>query len=300
MEMSMETQVNSGRERGFALILALLALMLLTFLGLTLATTTSTELQIATNFRWSQQAYYNAEAGIEAAKVILRDVPDLPAPNNGWNSVLPVAAPNAAARAPWQSYAGSAVNPAIKCGPPPYGTGACGAAPVPGAGRNWEGVDCDTKSGTGYGVVLAGGANPFTQAGGAATGAYENVTSFRGQPIAGAFTLWVRRDLTSDPANITNQIMDDPDPTSLILTSEGVAPTPSNVGGALQLSARAVRVLQVKLTRALITNPCQAAEGQTGGTAAGSNFGACAPLAAGSVDSALGGGAPVAENAGVK
>ena len=75
-------------ERGFALVLAILSLMLLTFLGLTLATTTSTELQIATNYRWSQQALYNAEAGIEAARIILakarrqhRDqVADHPAP----------------------------------------------------------------------------------------------------------------------------------------------------------------------------------------------------------------------------
>ena len=50
-------------ERGFALVLAILALMLLTFLGLTLAATTSTELKIASNYRWSQQARYNAEAG---------------------------------------------------------------------------------------------------------------------------------------------------------------------------------------------------------------------------------------------
>jgi len=49
-----------GHERGFALILAILALMLLTFLGLTLATSTSTELRIATNYRWNQQALYNA------------------------------------------------------------------------------------------------------------------------------------------------------------------------------------------------------------------------------------------------
>ena len=48
--------------------------MLLTFLGLTLATTTSTELQIATNYRWSQQALYNAEAGLEAAKLLLAQV----------------------------------------------------------------------------------------------------------------------------------------------------------------------------------------------------------------------------------
>ena len=43
-------------ERGFALIVALLALVLLTFLGLTMTLTTSTELQISTNYRWSQQA----------------------------------------------------------------------------------------------------------------------------------------------------------------------------------------------------------------------------------------------------
>ncbi len=63
-------------EQGFALVLAILALMLLTFLGLTLATTTSTELQIATNYRWGQQALYNAEAGLEAGKVILARTAD--------------------------------------------------------------------------------------------------------------------------------------------------------------------------------------------------------------------------------
>ena len=58
-------------QQGFALVVAILALMLLTFLGLTLAATTSTELQIAANHRWSAQAYYNAEAGIELGKRVL-------------------------------------------------------------------------------------------------------------------------------------------------------------------------------------------------------------------------------------
>ena len=71
-----------------ALVLAIMALMLLTFLGLTLATTTSTELQIATNYRWSQQALYNAEAGIEAAKAILRSMPV----GTSWATLLPIAA----------------------------------------------------------------------------------------------------------------------------------------------------------------------------------------------------------------
>ena len=52
-----------GSEAGFALISPSSPLMLLTILGLALATTTSTELQIATNYRWSQQALYNAEGG---------------------------------------------------------------------------------------------------------------------------------------------------------------------------------------------------------------------------------------------
>ena len=69
-EEAREAMSDKNRDRrhegGFALILAILALMLLTFLGLTLATTTSTELRIATNYRWNTQALYNAEAGIEA------------------------------------------------------------------------------------------------------------------------------------------------------------------------------------------------------------------------------------------
>src|SRR5437867_4139967 len=74
---------RAAEESGFALILAILALMLLTTLGLALATITSTELQIATNYRWSQQALYNSEAGVEVGKIILRSVqPD-------WTAVLP-------------------------------------------------------------------------------------------------------------------------------------------------------------------------------------------------------------------
>ena len=75
----MEDRSFEGRrgERGFALVLAILSLMLLTFLGLTMATTTSTELQIATNYRWSQQALYNAEAGLEAARIVLSNVADV-------------------------------------------------------------------------------------------------------------------------------------------------------------------------------------------------------------------------------
>lgn len=270
-------------ESGFALILSILALMLLTFLGLTLAATTSTELQIATNYRWSQQAYYNAEAGIEAAKVILRNIP------NDWSTILPQA------RGGTWNPQGSPAPTTCSNGACPPGSGSYAA----GATRNWEGTDCDTYLGTGYGAVLddnLAGSLLNSQVPG---GPYQNVTTFLGQPINGAFTLWVRREAV--PVAGTPTLTDDTNNTTLVLVSEGVAPrpTPAGAGGAA-VSARAVRLLQVKLTRAISTAGCQAAEGQSGTTASGANFGACAPLSTGSVDAALGGGAAVAENAGVK
>jgi Tfp pilus assembly protein PilX len=255
--MTMKTERTRDAQAGFALILAILALMLLTFLGLTLATTTSSELQIATNYRWSQQAYYNAEAGIEAGKLILRGIPQ------DWSTVLPTA------RAPWP-----ATNPA-----PPCGSAPC-TAPTAGT-RNWEGVDCDTRNGTGYGAVLLGN---------------ENVTQFSGTPINGAFTLWVKRDVIATG----NNLQDEGNNSVLILTAEGVAPQPATVGGASLQAARAVRVLQVKLFYGAVTRGCQAAEGQTGTTAGGSNFGACAPLDNGSIDQALGGGGGSRADSGVK
>src|SRR5438105_902048 len=72
----------SSRESGFALIMSLLALLLLSFLGLTLALTTSTEGQIASNYTNARAAYFNALAGAEVAKSIL-------GANMDWNVILP-------------------------------------------------------------------------------------------------------------------------------------------------------------------------------------------------------------------
>jgi hypothetical protein len=201
MEMTMKSDTRYERQGGFALILAILALMLLTFLGLTLATTTSSELQIATNSRWSQQAFYNAEAGIEAAKVILRGVP------TDWSSVLPqprqVLGLAPAGPTGWPSNGN-----APKCT-----TAACGNPG--GSSRNYEGVDCDNRNGMGYGAVLLGN---------------QNVTAYSGQPIAGAFTLWVRRDVVPNTAGNINNLIDETDNARLVLVSEGVAPQAMTIG----------------------------------------------------------------------
>src|SRR5262249_55245925 len=148
-------------DAGFALIMAILALMLLTFLGLTLAATTSTELTIATNYRWSRQAYYNAEAGIEAAKLILSNSSRRP-------NFLP------APRAPWSPT----TLPAIPA-PPTWTT----------SGRDFESQSCDYRSGEGYGVVLVNASAP-----GGAVQRWEDISappgaSFMGQPLNGGFTI---------------------------------------------------------------------------------------------------------------
>lgn len=68
-------------ERGAALITALMAMLLLSALGLALVLSTSTETMITGNFRHGQEALYAADAGIERVMDDLLTVPD-------WNNIL--------------------------------------------------------------------------------------------------------------------------------------------------------------------------------------------------------------------
>ncbi len=244
-------------ERGFALILAILSLMLLTFLGLTLATTTSTELQIATNYRWSQQALYNAEAGLEAARIILSNEADA---STAWTTQLP----------------------SIRTG-----TWLQGAAPSPAdpiVGRDFEKATCDDKGGVGYGRVLADAGTR-----------YENVgvyPSTGGQTLNGAFTIWIRRGLTV--AN-NGTYADDTRNDTLVVVAEGLAPY-FGPGDAFTRSRQATRVLETRFTLSMLAagEPCGLgkAMGQEGGSPMGENFNPCAPItggATGSLANAFGG-----------
>ena len=68
-------------ERGSALVIALLSLLLLTALGLALTLTTTTEIAISANQRMGQEAMNAADAAIERAMQDLLAMPD-------WNRVL--------------------------------------------------------------------------------------------------------------------------------------------------------------------------------------------------------------------
>jgi len=247
----MENRSLEGRpnERGFALILAILSLMLLTFLGLALATTTSTELQIATNYRWSQQALYNAEAGLEAARIVLSRTADA---SDEWKFLLPEARTT-----PWAQGAA----------PPPVETA---------VGRDFHRSDCDDRAGVGYGLVLTEGVSPDPVI------RYENQSAFGVHALNGAFTIWVRRGLLVN--NEGKYREDGTANRALVVVAEGVAPY-SGAGDAFTRARQAVRVLEthVNLEMAALGDPCLGAyQGQEGGSPFGENFyGGCAPITAG-------------------
>jgi Tfp pilus assembly protein PilX len=68
-------------ERGMALVIALLTMLLLTALGMSLMLTTATETMVTSNYRDGIEAMYAADAGIERTMQDLLTVAD-------WNTVL--------------------------------------------------------------------------------------------------------------------------------------------------------------------------------------------------------------------
>jgi hypothetical protein len=246
-------------ERGFALVLAILSLMLLTFLGLTLATTTSTELQIATNYRWSQQALYNAEAGLEAAKVILAQEAFL---NADFRNVLPAARKTGLPGVPWNF--GTTGGPG---GPP---------TPTPAARsglRDYEKMGCADRAGVGYGRILTSQGVD-----------YQDVSQFMGTTLNGAFSLWVRRDLDVQP---NGTFADSSGETGAVVIAEGIAPFIGQ-GSAFARANQSVRILEVGY--ALLVNEgkrCQGLSGQEGLGPSGENFDPCSPLGVRGVEGAF-------------
>ena len=71
----------AGSERGVALVIALLAMVLMTALGMALMLLTETETLIGANYRDSVEGSYVADAGIERVMQDVLSIPD-------WNAIL--------------------------------------------------------------------------------------------------------------------------------------------------------------------------------------------------------------------
>lgn len=239
--------VEDTRERqaGFALVLALLSLTLLTFLGLALSLSTTTELQIATNYRWSEQAFRNAEAGLDAARHELQQV--------DWRAILP----------PSRASGNMNTLPTV-----PTRTGYDGLT-----SRNFEGRLCDpqpTGGGVGYGIVL----DVVTYA-----SSFQAVNTYGGQLLGGTFSVWIRRPLNWNATD--NRMVDNETDDRAIVTVEGAAPytlmSTNTAARRLQLQNRAVRMLEATVQ----LNPpgCDDNDhGQTGQGATNSGYAGCNPF----------------------
>jgi hypothetical protein len=82
MKPLLPTPIDPVRnERGMALIIALMAMMLLTALGLGLVMTTMTETMITSNYRDGGESMYAADAGVERVMQDLLTMPD-------WDRIL--------------------------------------------------------------------------------------------------------------------------------------------------------------------------------------------------------------------
>ena len=68
--MKLSRKYESG-ESGAALIISILVLFIMTVLGMAIMLTTTTETQIATNYRWGEMAFFNADAALEYGKNVL-------------------------------------------------------------------------------------------------------------------------------------------------------------------------------------------------------------------------------------
>ena len=219
-----------GRTEGSAFVISILVLFVLTVLGLALMLTTSTEKDIAINYRWGEQAFFNADAALEYGKNVLasyallsadfRTILPPPRPSGsttvtngaGWGDALP---PDPGACDP--ATAGCRDNQYFIDQCPPGGGGPCTRVYIGRVLRRQDGTQAM------WDFRLPAGTPGDLDNDGAAD-------------IEGTYTLWVRRPMVGD--------RDYGDPVAgtendrLILTAEGTAPGAQGAGAGRPTSLR--------------------------------------------------------------
>jgi len=215
------------KEEGSAFIISILVLFVLSVLGLALMLTTTTEKDIAINYRWGEQAFFNADAALEYGKNVLASYA---VANTNFNLILPPARADATvadATQPWITGH-------------PEGGGPC--SPQTAGCRDYQYyIDQCPNAGGGpctriyIGKVLR---RPDTtsamwdfRAPGAVVGDLDNdgVTD-----IEGTFTLWVRRPTVGSRDYGSLPKEED----RVILTAEGTAPNAMGAGAGKPVSLR--------------------------------------------------------------
>jgi hypothetical protein len=229
--------VRGISEEGSAFVISILVLFVLSVLGMALMLTTTTEKDIAINYRWGEQAFFNADAALEYGKNVLGDYL---LRDGNFKAVLPPARDDvrvASAAEPW----GTARPDAGSCNPsspgcrdyqyfvdhcPPGAPGPCVRVYI---GKVLERTD---RTPVQYDFRLPGG----VVAG--------DVDGDGVADLEGTVTLWVRRPVVGTRDYGATDI-DNPDGLHdrVILTAEGTAPGAMGAGAARPVSLRRLEMV---------------------------------------------------------
>ncbi len=253
---------RSLSDKGSAFVISILILFVLSVLGMALMLTTTTEKDIAVNYRWGEQAFFNADAALEYGKNVLGDYL---LRNGDFSAILPparddVMVPDSSA----PRTTGLPVDPL-----------ACSDPAVPGCRDYQYFVDHCPPAAAGpcvrvyIGKVLTRGDGTkvqydFRLPGGVVPGDVDNDGT---ADLEGTVTVWVRRPIvgTRDYG-----VQDGASPFGrhdrVILTAEGTAPGAMGAGAARPVSLRRLEMV--------VRQPTSGIEGdQYGRVTAGSDSG---------------------------
>lgn len=222
--------VTRMKQEGSAFVISVLVLFILSVLGIALMLTTTTEKDIAVNYRWGEQAFFNADAALEYGKNILAAYL---VENDDFAAILPPPRPDvtvSSSAAPW----GDAL-PESTCNPS-----------SPGCRDYQYYADRCPPDGTDCVRVYIGRVLPrldgtlaqydFRQPDGAIPG---DLNGDGTAELEGTTTLWVRRPIVGRqdygmPSDGLAAGLHD----RAILTAEGTAPGAMGVGAGRPVSVR--------------------------------------------------------------
>ncbi len=224
------------RNEGSAFVISILVLFVLTVLGLALMLTTTTEKEIAINYRWGEQAFFNADAALEYGKNVLASYALV---NGSFQALLPPP------RGPGEPFLTTVSNPDVVWGGAhPEGGAPCN--PATAGCRDYQYYidrcpavgDC-TRVYIGR-VLLRPDTSPVMYDFRAPAGTPGDLDGDGARDLDGTFTLWVRRPLQGnadygfpDPIETPAGLHD-----RVILTAEGTAPNAQGAGTGRATSLR--------------------------------------------------------------
>ncbi len=211
---------------GSAFVISILVLFVMSVIGLGLMLTTTTEKDIAINYRWGEQAFFNADAALEYGKNVLASYA---LANNDFAAILPparadITVPFDAAWAIGHPEGGGPCDPqAAGCRDYQYFIDQCPQPNLGPCNRIYIGRVLARPDGV---LAMHDFRAPFGTPG--------DLDGDGAQDIDGTFTLWVRRPIIGDRdyGSLPNEN------DRVILTAEGTAPGAMGSGAGRPVSLK--------------------------------------------------------------